>query len=344
MARLLTVADVAKIVSTVGLERFVDGLISKVEEAFKRWRELIVVPRVSFSYPLGVMEAMPASDSRWYAVKVVNGHPSNPSRGLLTVVAVGLLADAETGYPLMVADATLLTAFRTGAASAVATKYLARRDSRVLGIVGTGAQSEFLCYSISRVVPIESVVYFDVDLAAMGKFERNMAPFEFKLKGAGSAEEVATVADVLVTATASRGRRRVVVNNWVRSGTHINAIGGDAPGKTELDPDILKRAKVVVELLEQAVIEGEVQNLERGVVYAELWEVVAGLKPGRESVEEVTVFDSVGIAVEDLAALTYLYELATETGAGEEVDLLPRPSNPKDLFSLALGFKRIPFL
>lgn len=332
--KLLTSADVARVVAEVGLRGFVDGLISRMEEAFKRWDELKVVPRLSFGYPQGVMEVMPASDSKLYTVKIVNGHPGNPSRNLLTVVALGVLADVETGYPLMVADATLLTAFRTGAACAVATKYLARRDSEVVGIVGTGAQSEFLCYAVSRVIQPSEIVFYDIDAAAMAKFEENMRSLGFSTRRAGSAREVAERADVLITATAARGRQRVVEREWLKPGAHINAVGGDAPGKTELDPRILTSAKVVVELLDQALVEGEVQNVGREAVYAELWEVVSGAKPGRTSDSEVTVFDSVGIAVEDWVALTYLYEVASKLGVGWEIELLPSPPHPKNLFAV----------
>jgi len=251
--KLLAAADVARVVKDVGLPSFVDGLIARMEETFRRWKELKVVPRVSFSYPWGVMEAMPASDSKLYAVKIVNGHPGNPARNLLTVAALGILADAETGYPLMVADATLLTAFRTGAACAVATKHLARRDSRVVGIIGTGAQSEFLCYAVSRVVPVEEVVFYDVDPLAMRKFEENARALGLRARAACCGREVAEKADVLITATAGKGRQKVVERGWLKPGAHVNAVGGDAPGKTELDPHILFEAKVVVELLEQAL-------------------------------------------------------------------------------------------
>jgi len=330
--RLLRAGDVASLVKRIGVGEFLDGLIERLEECLRRWREFRMVPRPSFYYPMGVMEVMPVSDDEYYAVKIVNGHPGNPGRGLLSVVAVGVLAEVGTGYPLMIADATLLTALRTAAASAVATKYLARLDSGVLGIVGTGAQSEFQCIAVSRVRPVEEVVYFDLDPRAMEKFERNM--MGFRLRRAGSAREVTEASDILITATAGRGRRRVVRREWVRPGTHINAIGGDAPGKTELDPEILRSAKVVVEYLEQARVEGEIQNVGPEAVYAELWEIVSGAKPGRTSREEITVFDSVGIALEDWAALTYTYELAREHGVGLEVDLLPALSNPKDLYSM----------
>lgn len=332
--KLLAAADVARVVKDVGLPSFVDGLIARMEETFRRWKELKVVPRVSFSYPWGVMEAMPASDSKFYAVKIVNGHPGNPARNLLTVAALGILADAETGYPLMVADATLLTAFRTGAACAVATKHLARRDSRVVGIIGTGAQSEFLCYAVSRVVPVEEVVFYDVDPLAMRKFEENARALGLRARAACCGREVAEKADVLITATAGKGRQKVVERGWLKPGAHVNAVGGDAPGKTELDPHILFEAKVVVELLEQAQVEGEIQNVGREAVYAELWEIVSGLKPGRVDQGELTVFDSVGVAVEDWAALTYLYELARERDAGLDIDLLPSPPHPKNLFAI----------
>lgn len=332
--KLLTAAGVARVVREVGLPSFVDGLIARMEETFRRWSELKVVPRVSFSYPQGVLEAMPASDSKLFAVKIVNGHPGNPARNLLTVVALGALADVETGYPLMVADATLLTAFRTGAACAVATKYLARRESEVVGIIGTGAQSEFLCYAVARVVPAEEVVFYDIDPSAMRKFEENVRALGLRAKAARSGREVAERADVLITATAAKGKQEVVKREWLKPGVHINAVGGDAPGKTELEPRILLDAKIVVELLEQALIEGEIQNVGREAVYAELWEVVSGLKPGRASESELTVFDSVGVAVEDWAALTYLYELASKLGAGIEIDLLPSPPHPKNLFAL----------
>ncbi len=332
--RLLTCGDVVEVVNRVGLFKFMDEMISRVEEAFRRWHSFRMVPRVSFHYPQGVMEAMPVSDDRYYAVKVVNGHPKNPGRNLLTVVAVGLLAEVETGYPLMLCDATLLTAFRTAAASAVATKYLARPNSKVLGVVGTGSQAEFQCVAISRVLPISEVVFYDVDQLAMDKFESNVQRIGLGTCWAPSAEAVASAADVLVTATAARGKQKVISREHVKPGMHINAIGGDAPGKTELDPQILVDAKIVVEYLEQAAVEGEVQNVGPEKVYAELWEIVTGAKKGRVSEQEITVFDSVGIALEDWAALTYIYEKAQEFDLGTSIGLLPRLSNPKNLFSL----------
>ena len=333
--RLLTYRQVVEIVQHVGVERFMDGLIGWLEECFKKWRMFRIVPRQAFYYPWGVMESMPITDDDIYVVKVVNGHPNNPSRGLLSVVALGVMAEAETGYPVLLCDATLLTAFRTAATSALAAKYLAREDSRVLGILGTGAQSEFQCLAISRVRSVERVLIYDVDLRAMEKFERNMPCFN--VERAGDARSLVEESDILVTATAGRGRRSLVRDEWVRPGIHINAVGGDAPGKTELDPRILLRAKIVVEYLEQAKVEGEIQNVDPGIVYAELWELACGLKPGRTSGEEVTVFDSVGIALEDWAALTYINRLARDMGIGQLVELFPAPGNPKNLYGALLS-------
>ncbi|MEM1508468.1 MAG: ornithine cyclodeaminase [Thermofilaceae archaeon] len=332
--RVLTYVDVLKIANQVGLFKFTDELILRVEEAFKNWHSFKMVPRVSFHYSHGVMEAMPISDDKYYTVKIVNGHPGNPSKNLLTVVAVGLLADVETGYPLMFCDATLLTAFRTAATSAVATKYLARPNSKSLGIIGTGSQAEFQCVAISRVIPINEVVFYDVDQLAMDKFEKNVQHTGLEIHRASSARMVASLADILITATAVRGKHKVVSREDIKPGTHINAIGGDAPGKTELDPRILFDAKVVVEYMEQAITEGEVQNITADKVYAELWEIVTGVKNGRINEQEITVFDSVGIALEDWAALTYIYEKAQELDSGTNVRLLPKVLNPKDLFSL----------
>ncbi|NAZ25150.1 MAG: ornithine cyclodeaminase [Thermofilum sp.] len=333
--RVLTAWDIAQLVRQVGIDKFMDGLIESLETTFKKWKQLKVTPRVSFHYRQGVVEAMPASDDKWYTVKIVNGHPLNPSRGLQTVVAVAVLVDIDTGYPLMFMDATLLTSLRTGAASALATKYLAREDSETLGVIGNGAQSEFLAYAVTRVANrLDRILAFDIDKKATEKFTRNMSHLGYTVESIDSPREVALNSDIIVTATASPGRNRVIEKPWVKPGTHINAVGGDAPGKTELDPELVRSSKLVVELLDQALVEGEAQNVGREHVYAELWEVVAGIKPGRTSPQEVTIFDSVGIAIEDLAAITYVYSLAQGDDVGTTIKILPETSNPKDLFSL----------
>ncbi len=239
---------------------------------------------------------MPMSDKDFYSVKLVNGHPLNSQKNLLTVAALGVLVDAKSGYPLMITESTLLTALRTAATTALATKYLARRKSKNLGIIGAGAQSEFQCLGAMAVLDIERIYYFDLDSAAMEKFALNMQGFGVDLIECKSACEVVGNSDVLITATASKGANKVVLADWVKEGTHINAIGGDCPGKTELDPKILERAKIVVEYLTQTKIEGEIQNLQnRQDVYAELWELASGVKKGRENSEEITLFDSVGL-------------------------------------------------
>ena len=331
---LLEVSDVRELVSRVGLTYLMDECIENLREAFKNWKRFRVVKRTSFYYPFGVVEAMPVCSEEYCAIKVVNGHPSNPERGLLSVVAIGMLIDVPTGYPLMISEATLLTAIRTAATTALATDYLSREDSTSLGIVGTGAQSEFLCLAISRVRSIDRVLAYDIDRRALEKFRRNLRKMDFNVEECRSSKEVVQGSDILTTATTCRGK--AVLADWISEGVHINAIGGDAPGKSELDPNILKRAKVVVEYREQALAEGEVQNVGEEYIYAELWEVVAGLKKGRESREEITVFDSVGFALEDLVILKIVYELAEKLNLGREVNLIPSLIDPKNLIELLL--------
>ena len=331
---LVEVSDVRELVSRVGLTYLMDECIENLREAFKNWKRFRIVKRTSFYYPFGVVEIMPVCSKEYCAIKIVNGHPSNPERGLLSVVATGMLIDVPTGYPLMISEATLLTAIRTAATTALATDYLSRKDSINLGIIGTGAQSEFLCLAINRVRSIDRILAYDIDRRALEKFRKNLKRMDFNVERCSSSKEVAQGSDILTTATTCRGR--AVLADWIPEGVHINAIGGDAPGKTELDPAILKRAKIVVEYKEQALVEGEVQNVGEECIYAELWEVVAGLKKGRESREEVTVFDSVGFALEDLVILKMVYKLVKKLNLGREVNLIPGLADPKNLIELLL--------
>jgi len=287
---LLEVSDVRELVNRVGLTYLMDECIENLREAFKNWKRFRVVKRTSFYYPFGVVEAMPVCSEEYCAIKVVNGHPSNPERGLLSVVAIGMLIDVPTGYPLMISEATLLTAIRTAATTALATDYLSREDSTSLGIVGTGAQSEFLCLAISRVRSIDRVLAYDIDRRALEKFRRNLRKMDFNVEECRSSKEVAQGSDILTTATTCRGK--AVLADWISEGEEY--------------------------------------------IYAELWEVVAGLKKGRESREEITVFDSVGFALEDLVILKIVYELAEKLNLGREVNLIPSLADPKNLIELLL--------
>jgi len=332
--KVITVQDMQQLIAAIGIEVFFDRLIDTLERDFSRWHDFRLSPRHATHYARGVIELMPCADDRFYAFKYVNGHPGNTASGKLSVVAMGQLSDAQTGYPLLLAEMTLLTALRTAATSALAAKYMARPDAETLAIIGTGAQAEFQVLAFKRLFPLKDVRYYDKDPAAMAKFARNLKARDFALSPCGTAREAVRQAAIVITATAAYGRQRLFELRDIAPGTHINAIGCDCPGKNELPPELLEAAKIVVEYLPQSLVEGEVQQCGADRVHAELWELTTGRKPGRENRDEITLFDSVGFALEDYSALCLLHQLALEYALGQELEWLPEPADPKDLFGL----------
>jgi ornithine cyclodeaminase len=309
-------------------------MIAYLEEDFGRWEQFERTPRIANHTPYGVIELMPTTDFERYAFKYVNGHPSNPARGFQTVTAFGVLADMHTGYPTLLAEMTLLTALRTAATSAMVARRLARPASQVMGIIGAGSQAEFQALGMRAALGIERLKIWDVDAAAMQKFTRNLEPLGFDIQITRSGHDAVAGADVVTTCTADKAAATVLTDEMVEPGMHINAIGGDCPGKTELDPAILDRSKVYVEFAPQTRIEGEIQQRLSSFPVTEVWEVIAGRAAGRSRVDEVTVFDSVGFAIEDFAALRYLADQVAGTDLEEEIDLVAEPEDPKDLFGM----------
>ncbi len=321
-------------ISERGIEPIIVDLVARMEVAFTRWLDFERVPRIASHSPLGVIELMPTSDGNHYAFKYVNGHPGNPASGLQTVTGFGVLADVATGYPVLIAEMNLLTALRTAATSAMAAKRLARSDSRVLALIGTGSQSEFQALAMRAVIGITHVRIWDVDPAAMDKFQRNIAGWGLDVYRASSAADACRGADIVTTCTADKVNAVVLTDDMVTAGMHLNAIGGDAPGKTELDSAITHRARIFVEHEEQTRVEGEIQLLPADHPVEPLWRVIAGLAPGRLMEVELTLFDSVGFAIEDFVALEYLGEQVAGTRFAGEIDLITSADDPKDLFSL----------
>ena len=332
--KILTVTDIQKLVQAIGLENFFKRVIAALEEDFSRWDEFLLSPRHATHYPHGVIELMPCADQQLYAFKYVNGHPGNPLEGKLSVVAIGLLSDVVSGYPLMISEMTLLTAFRTAATGVLAAKYLARADTKSLAIIGTGAQSEFQVMAFASFFRLEEVRFFDTDKQAMSKFLQNLTGRKFRLIACGSIAEAVHHADIVITATAAKKRQSLLNIDDISPGTFIHAMGGDCPGKTELSVDFLKHVKVVVEYKPQTLIEGEIQQCPANLIYAELWELVCKRKPGRQDDREIILFDSVGFALEDFSILRVVYELAKEYQLGTELLLIPEPKAPKNLFGL----------
>lgn len=351
MVRFVNVHNLARWAADTGIENILRDLVAAMEHDFRRWPVFDKTPRVASHSEHGVIELMPTSDGETYGFKFVNGHPINSTRGLQTVTAFGALADVDTGYPLMLSEMTLLTALRTAATSAMAAKLLAPSHASVMGMIGTGAQSEFQALAFRANLGMHTLRVWDVDPAAMAKFERNATALGFDVTVCTSAEEAITGAHVVTTCTADKRNATVLTDEMVRNtetsrgpqtGLHINAIGGDCPGKTELDIELVKRASTFVEFPEQSFIEGEIQFLPHDWPVTELWQVLTGERPGRRSDDELTVFDSVGFAIEDFCALRFLNESITGTDYYDEIDLVAEPADPKNLFGELLGAVMMP--
>lgn len=335
MVKLITIDDIKTIIQRKQLKNFFLELVAQLKQDFSRWHEFKKTPRHATHYAHGVIELMPISDDELYSFKYVNGHPYNPPKNKLNVVATGMLADVNSGYPLLISEMTVLTALRTAATSALASSYLAKQNSRSMALIGTGSQAEFQALAHHFVLGIEQIKYYDIDTAAMTKFSLNLADYDISLIPADNIAEAVNNVDIITTATAAKAKIKILEDAWIKPGIHINAIGGDCPGKTELDPQTLSRSKIVVENWEQTKHEGEIQHLEKHQkIYAELWEITSGKKPGRQIAEEIFIFDSVGFALEDYSILKYIYKLASEYELGKTIHLIPSLADPKNLFSL----------
>lgn len=335
MVQFISVSDISRIIAEVGIDDVLRQLAEHLEEDFRRWPEFDCAPRLANHSPKGVIELMPTSDADHYAFKYVNGHPYNKTQGLQTVVALGLLADVATGYPLLLSEMTILTAMRTAAMSAVAARALARPDSRTMAIIGLGAQSEFQATAFRAILGIENLQVYDIDPAATTKFMANMEGRGFHITVAEDAASAVMGVDIITTVTADKAHATILSDNMVGSGIHLNAVGGDCPGKTELQREILNRSTVFVELPEQTRIEGEIQQMPADFPVIELWRVLAGDLPGRTHRDEITLFDSVGVAIEDFSALRLMRKLSIQTGHHQSLDLIAEPEgDSRNLFGV----------
>lgn len=338
MTRYIDVNDVSKLIHEVGVTGVIASMASYIEQDYRRWHTFEKTARLASHSLDGVIELMPTSDAKLYSFKYVNGHPKNTKADLLTVMAFGVLADVDTGYPLLLSEMTLTTAIRTAATSVLFARFLARKDACSMALIGNGAQSEFQAIAFHEMLGIDEIRVFDVDEAATEKFVRNLKRFrDLRIVRCGSTAEAVRGADIVTTVTADKTNATILTAEMIEAGMHINAVGGDCPGKTELHADVLRRARVIVEYEPQTRIEGDIQQLPAEFPVVEFHRIVSGEEKGRESSEQVTVFDSVGFALEDFSALRYLYAAARERNIGIELDLIPAPHDPKDLFGMAVS-------
>ena len=330
----VSVQNMMALVHSIGIDTMLRGLADYIEADFKRWESFDKTPRVASHSAEGVIELMPTSDGEVYGFKYVNGHPSNMKAGLQTVTAFGLLADVATGYPVMLSEMTVLTALRTAATSALVGRALAPKGARTMAMIGNGAQSEFQALAFRAICGVDRLRLYDIDPAATAKLMRNLDEMGFDLTTCTSPEEAIEGAQIITTCTADKQYATILTDNMVGAGVHINAIGGDCPGKTELHRDILSRADVFVEYPPQTRIEGEIQQMPEDFEVTEIWQVLTGAVPGRRDAAQITLFDGVGFAIEDFSALRYVRDQLAGTGLYVDLDMVADPDDPRDLFGM----------
>lgn len=334
MVPFVSVDNMLKLVNRIGIAEAIAGIAEEIERDYHRWPSFDKTERVPAHSEEGVIELMPTSDGVTYSFKYVNGHPANMARGYQTVSAFGLLARVDTGYPILLSEMTILTALRTAAMSVTAAKFLAPRRAKTMALIGNGAQCEFQALAFQKVLGIDTVRLYDIDPNATQKATRNLMRSGMTVVPCSTGYEAVTGADIITTCTADKQYATVLSDNMVGAGQHINAIGGDCPGKTELHRDILLRADIFVEYAPQTRIEGEIQQLAPDHTVTELWHVITGAAPGRMNDTQITLFDSVGFATEDFSALRYIHDRAREHDLFEDLDMIADPDDPRDLFGM----------
>ncbi len=330
----VSVDNMMKLVHHIGVEQVLRDLARYIQDDFARWELFDKTPRVASHSTEGVIELMPTSDGQVYGFKYVNGHPANMKKGLQTVTAFGLLADVASGYPVMLSEMTILTALRTAATSAMVAKHLAPKSATTLAMIGNGAQSEFQALAMKTVCGIENLRLYDIDPAATDKCAANLADSGLNITACPSPEAAIEGAQIITTCTADKQYATILTDNMVGAGVHINAIGGDCPGKTELHRDILLRSDIFTEFTPQTRIEGEIQQLDPDHPVTEMWQVINGTAKGRTSDRQITLFDGVGFAIEDFSALRYVHDQLQDGNFYQDLDMVADPDDPRDLFGM----------
>lgn len=335
MTRYVDVQDLSRLVQEKGLATCLSEMAEYIRQDYLRWDDFEKCARLANHSPDGVIELMPVSDAALYAFKYVNGHPKNTHHGMLTVMAFGALGDVDTGKPVLLSEMTLTTAIRTAATSALAARYLARPESRRMALIGNGSQSEFQALAFHSLLGISEVSLYDIDAQASAKLAANLKAFPaLKVSIAASVADAVRGADIVTTVTADKTYATILTPEMIEPGMHLNAVGGDCPGKTELHREIVESARVIVEYEPQSRVEGEIQHMPADSPVTEFWQVVNGQVQGRQNAEQVTLFDSVGFALEDYSALRYVLDVAKALDIGSEIELVPALPDPKNLFAL----------
>lgn len=344
---LLTKNDIARTVRAVGADRIMDDTIAALDEACRDFdaARMTVPPRTGFSYDapqVGLIEWMPVIEYGAEAlVKVVGFHPRNPDRaGVPSVLSTALTVDTATGHVTSIVDATFMTSVRTGAASAVASRVLAVPESRTVGLIGAGAQAVTQLHGLARVFDIDRVLLHDTDPATVASFASRIAcaGLAFRSIERAATDAIVGAADIICTATSQAvGSAALFDDVEPLAHAHFNAVGSDFPGKIELPLALLRRALVCPDFRDQAVVEGECQQLADAEIGPDLVTLVRD--PDRFAPERrrITVFDSTGFALEDLVAARVITRRARECGFGEDVALACVGEDPKSPYGFAAG-------
>lgn len=333
--KYIDLPTMAKYLKSVGAETVIKRLVPYLEEDYKRWNDFDKVPRMAHHSPVGVIELMPIGDSKTYSFKYVNGHPENPKHNFLTVMAIGVLAEVCTGFPLLLSELTLTTAVRTAATSVMAAKYLAKPNPKKMALIGNGCQSEFQALGFHHILGVEEIYCYDIDPAATDKLMDNLKDVKgLKLIKCSSTKEACKGVDIITTITADKKNAIIITPDMVEPGMHMNAVGGDCPGKTELDSKVLFMGDVYVEFEPQSRIEGEIQHMDDNFKVTEIWNVIKTGKPINRKPDEITIFDSVGFALEDFSILRLMYDIAKDENVGIPQELVPVLKNPKNLYGM----------
>ncbi|MXV05451.1 ornithine cyclodeaminase [Enterobacter sp. ABFQC] len=334
MTTFIDISHMQQLVRKTGVQQFITELTGFIEDDYRSWAHFQKCPRVANHSALGVIELMPTASDTLYGFKYVNGHPSNADKNNLTVMAFGALAEIDTGYPLLLSELTLATALRTAATSVLAAKYLTPSHARTMAVIGNGAQSEFQILAFHTLLGINQFRLYDIDPRASEKLKNNLTEYPgIHIYISDSVAEAVQGVDIITTITADKKNATIITPDMISGSVYINAVGGDCPGKTEIHPDIINRSRVVVEFEPQSRIEGEIQNMPDSFPVTELWEIINGNINNRDFQLELTVFDSVGFAIEDFSTLRYIRYLSEKYCIGEKIELVPQPADPRNLFS-----------
>lgn len=329
---LISPQDIAKIIHTQGIKATLEGMSNYLLQDYLHWHEFDKTARVASYLDNGVLELMPIASKEQYSFKYVNCHPNNPQQGLSTVLAFGALMRNDTGQPEVISEFTITTALRTAAMSALVAKYLARPNSKRMALIGNGCQSEFQALAFYHLLGINELAIFDIDRQASEKLVNNLKSTGITITIADNVAEAVKGVDIITTVTAEYSKAHILTQAMIAPGIHINAVGGDSPNKTELDPAILDMGDVYVEFEPQTRVEGELQNKAPDFPVKHLADIFKTGKSARLSDQEITIFDSVGFAIEDFSAIRYIHDAALRLGLAKPIDLVPDLANPKDLF------------